>query len=247
MERFVEKALIVSFVLLLSGTSQAQGLWSLKPMAGGVLSAYAGEDTEGLKQRMGWTAGVEVGYSISQKFGVSSGLSYSQQGCVLNKDRRAYCKCASNISDANEDFYLRTKYFSVPLLAEFYVAKGLALKAGIQASILHHATEKYAVMINKYPYPMNDPSAVQYHATEYYREERYANWKSQMGLVDMTIPIGISYEYAGVVLDARYYYGLTHPFEDLDYDKSFHFWDGGIPHKARTSMLTLTLGYRFEL
>ena len=244
MERFVEKALIVSFVLLLSGTSQAQGLWSLKPMAGGVLSAYAGEDTEGLKQRMGWTAGVEVGFSISQKLGVSSGLSYSQQGCVLNKDGRVYCKCFSNIYDARDDFYLRTKYFSIPLLAEFYVAKGLALKAGIQANILHHATEKYAVLINKYP--IDDLSATEYHGAEFYREERHGNWKSQMKSVDLTIPIGLSYEYAGVVLEARYYYGLTHPLENLDMSYS-HFWDGVMPRKARTSMLTLTLGYRFEL
>lgn len=240
----MKRILIVSIVLLLSGTSMAQSRWSVKPMAGGVLSTYVGENTEGLRQRMGWTAGIEVEYSISHKFGLSSGLSYSQQGCVLNKDGRAYCNCFSNIYDANEDFYLRTKYFSVPFLAEFYVAKGLALKAGIQASILHHATEKYAVLINKYP--IDDLSATEYHSAEFYREERHGNWKSQMKSVDMTIPIGISYEYAGVVLDARYYFGLTHPLDDPDM-YYFHFWDGGMPRKARTSMLTLTLGYRFDL
>jgi hypothetical protein len=239
----MKRILIVSIVLLLSGTSMAQNRWSVKPMAGGVLSTYVGEDTKGLKQRMGFTAGAEVGYSLSPKFGLSLGLSYTQQGCVLDKEQRPYWLGVSDITDANEDYYLRTKYVSVPLLAEFYVTKGLALKAGLQANFLHHATETYTVLINR---NQNAAQGESFKEGEWYSEERYDKWKSMIKSVDITIPIGLSYEYAGVVIDARYHIGLSHPLSGLD-DFHGHFYEGKTPLKARTSMLTLTVGYKFEL
>jgi hypothetical protein len=243
MKKKLEK-LFVSFMLLIpSVTCMAQNRWSVKPMVGGVLSTYVGEDTKGLKQRMGFTAGAEVGYSLSPKFGLSLGLSYTQQGCVLDKDRRPYVKGVSDITDANEDFYLRTKYVSVPLLAEFHIAKGLALKAGLQANFLHHATETYTVLINR---NQNAAQGESFKEGEWYSEERYDNWKPKMKSVDITIPIGLSYEYAGVVVDARYHIGLSHPLSGLD-DFHGHFYEGKTPLKARTSMLTLTVGYKFEL
>jgi len=244
MKRIVENKFVLVFVLLLlSGTSMAQSRWSVKPMAGGVLSTYVGENTKEFKQRMGWMAGAEVGYSVSQPLRFSLGLAYTQQGCVLDKDQRLVWKGIARITAAREDFYLRTKYFSVPLLAEYYVAKGLALKTGIQANFLHHATEEYTVRIDDNILdgePINEWNDM----SKIYYEDRNYNWKSKMNSVDITIPIGLSYEYAGVVVDARYHLGLSHSLGD-----SVHFYTDtdSSPKNARTSMLTLTLGYRFEL
>ena len=53
--------------------------------------------------------------------------------------------------------------------------------------------------------------------------------------MDFGIPVGLSYEYKNVTLDARYYFGLTR------IDKSQEL------ENIRNRCLTLTLGYRFNL
>ena len=49
---------------------------------------------------------------------------------------------------------------------------------------------------------------------------------------DFSIPVGISYEYANVQLDARYNFGVTKVFENSD---------------IKNSVFQLTLGYKFDL
>ena len=53
--------------------------------------------------------------------------------------------------------------------------------------------------------------------------------------IDFGIPIGLSYEYKNVTLDARYYFGLT----KLDKTED--------PENTRNRCLSITLGYRFHL
>ena len=53
--------------------------------------------------------------------------------------------------------------------------------------------------------------------------------------VDFGIPVGLSYEYKNVVLDARYYFGLT------KIDKTENHED------CHNRYLSFTLGYRFHL
>ena len=45
------------------------------------------------------------------------------------------------------------------------------------------------------------------------------------------IPVGLSYEYKNIVLDARYNFGLIKVFKGLDLT-------------SRNSLITLTLGYK---
>ena len=53
--------------------------------------------------------------------------------------------------------------------------------------------------------------------------------------VDFGIPVGLSYEYKNIMLDARYYFGLT------KIDKTEN------PDTAKNRYLSITLGYRFGL
>ena len=48
----------------------------------------------------------------------------------------------------------------------------------------------------------------------------------------LSVPLGLSYEYQNVVLDARYVFGLT---------KVMNFLNG------KNRMITLTVGYKFDL
>ena len=50
--------------------------------------------------------------------------------------------------------------------------------------------------------------------------------------VDFSIPVGLSYEYSNVVLDARYNWGLTKTYEGVD---------------SKNSVFQITLGYKFDL
>ena len=52
---------------------------------------------------------------------------------------------------------------------------------------------------------------------------------------DFGIPVGLSYEYKNITLDARYYFGLTR-MDDAEEDPA-----------ARNLCLSITLGYKFKL
>ena len=50
--------------------------------------------------------------------------------------------------------------------------------------------------------------------------------------VDLSIPVGLSYEYNNFVLDGRYNFGVTKVVDKLD---------------AKNSVFQITLGYKFDL
>ena len=49
---------------------------------------------------------------------------------------------------------------------------------------------------------------------------------------DLAIPVGVSYQYQNIVLDARYNWGVTKVFDDGD---------------SKNSVFQITLGYKFSL
>lgn len=63
-----------------------------------------------------------------------------------------------------------------------------------------------------------------------YTDDSNENYQTFM----LSIPVGVSYEYEHVILDARYEFGLTKVFKDNLYD-------------ARTHGLVFTMGYRLGL
>ena len=98
-------------------------------------------------------------------------------------------------------------FLNIPVLANFYVAQNFALKIGLQPAFLLSAKQK----ANKSEYDV----------------------KSGMQSIDLSVPIGLSYEFADFVIDARYNLGLT------KVNKS----NGSI----RNSVIQFTLGYKIHL
>lgn len=49
---------------------------------------------------------------------------------------------------------------------------------------------------------------------------------------DLAIPVGLSYQYQNIVLDARYNWGVTKIMDDVD---------------SKNSVFQITLGYKFAL
>ena len=56
--------------------------------------------------------------------------------------------------------------------------------------------------------------------------------KEKVEGVDLAIPVGVSYQYQNIVLDARYNWGVTKIMDDVD---------------SKNSVFQITLGYKFAL
>ena len=115
----MKKILLMAVVMLASVASYAQqavGTFTLQPKIG--MNVASLTKCDGCDPRIGLAAGVEAEYQATDIFSVSAGLIYSMQG---NKAKE-------------EGVTLTTKldYINIPILANVYVTKGLAVKLGVQ-------------------------------------------------------------------------------------------------------------------
>jgi hypothetical protein len=180
---------VMAVAALSANAQQEAGTFSIQPKAGLTVSSLSGDGT---KAKAGFTAGVEGMYQAAEKFGVSLGVMYAMQGAK---------------SKADTDLKLNYGYINIPILANYYVVKGLAVKAGIQPGFMVSAKEKY-----------NSVSR---------------DVKDGCKKFDFSIPVGVSYEIANVVFDARYNFGLTKTVKDVE--------------KGKNGVFTFTVGYKFGL
>ena len=166
----MKKLMMIAAMMLAAVTVNAQeaGQAFLKPMVGGTLTTIT--DIHESKMKFGLVAGAEVGYMFSDKLGLTGGLLYTMQGCKFKE---------GDDSD-------KLEYLNVPVLVNYYVAPGFAIKAGAQAGFLMKAK-----------------------SGDY-------DFKDACKKVDFSIPVGLSYEFSDFVIDARYNFGLTKIFDDAD-------------------------------
>mgnify|MGYP004680925519 FL=1 len=141
-------------------------------------------DADNSDSRIGLVLGGEFEYRVSPIFSLSAGALYSMQGC----------KGTAEDDDGNTgDVSLKLDYINVPILANVYVVKGLAIKLGIQPgfNVRHKAT----ATVSGVNVTTNLPGV-----------------KS----VDFSIPIGVSYEFNRFVIDGRYNLGVTKLIDGAD-------------------------------
>lgn len=169
----MKKILLTAVVMLASLASYAQqavGTFTLQPKIG--MNVASLTKCDGCDPRIGLAAGVEAEYQATDIFSVSAGLIYSMQG---NKAKE-------------EGVTLTTKldYINIPILANVYVTKGLAVKLGVQPAF--NVSDKQKLSGGKASVEAEDVGAESF---------------------DFSIPVGLSYEYNNVVFDARYNFGVT--------------------------------------
>ena len=150
------------------------------------------------KVKIGLVAGVEGLYMVKPKFGVSAGRLYSDQGSSLD------------VSSGSSD--LNLAYINLPVLANFYVADGLALKVGLQPGYLLSANAKVSGG------GTNSDTDV----------------KDNFETLDISIPLGMSYEFNNFVIEGRYNLGLT------------KIPKGSNTKDSKNSVIQVTIGYRFN-
>jgi opacity protein-like surface antigen len=169
----MKKLMMIAVMAIFAMTASAQninrevGAFTLQPKVGLALGSFSGDYIKPVgsdakpKTRVGFIAGVEGEYYIADWFGAALGLNYAQQGWKF------------------EDTKTKLDYLNVPIVANFYVARGLALKTGAQ----------FGFLLNS--------------------KVDGVDRKDDCKKMNFSIPIGISYEISNIVLDIRYNVALT--------------------------------------
>ena len=201
------KTWILTIVALLTSVvAEAQhreGTFTVQPKVGLNVSTL----TDAQKTIADACFGMEAEYMFTNIFSLSAGVMVSNQG--------------GKYDEAGLSYTADLDYANIPIMANVYVLPGLALKAGVQPGFRMKAKMK-----------TDDGS---YDIDEFYRLAGMLipGEEPKVNKFDLAIPVGISYEYENVVLDARYNWGLL-KVENIGpayYNRVFE----------------VTLGYKFEL
>ena len=173
----MKKLMILAVMAIASLTANAQqevGTISVTPKVGFNLATVTDADDASFK--FGLVAGADVNYQVAEKFAVSAGLFYSMKGA----------KAKEKVNGVSYTEKYNLDYINIPILAQYYVIPGLAIKAGLQPAF--NVKHKYKI---------------ESHGDSY--EGDIDHFKG----FDLAIPIGVSYQFSDFVVDARYNFGLT--------------------------------------
>ena len=195
------KKMILSAIVMVATTSafaqHAVGSLTVQPKVG--LNIANMTDSDGADPRIGLVAGAELEYQVSDWFSLAGGAVYSMQG--------------AKASESGFSGTLKLDYINIPIVANFYVAKGLALKFGLQPGF-------------------NVSSKLSASGGGVSASTSLSNLGIDIKSFDLSIPVGASYEFNNIVIDARYNVGSTKLVDGED---------------SRNSVFQFTIGYKFGL
>lgn len=179
------KKIVLAAVMLLSSVSmfaqQDVGSLTIQPKVGFNVSNVT--KTHG-DTRIGVVAGAEAEYQLGDIYSIAVGLLYSSQGNKQTVDLPVLGKASVTWAPS---------YLNIPVVANVYVVKNLAVKLGVQPGFC------------------------------------VAKDKLKANTFDLSIPVGLSYEYKNFVLDGRYNFGVTNLAKGVD---------------TKNSVFQFTLGYK---
>ena len=175
----MKKLFLMAVMALATVSSFAQhavGTFTIQPKVGLNLANVTKGDGD---IRVGAVAGAEFEYQVSDIFSLSAGALYSMQGCKGEVE--------------GYDATVKLDYLNIPILANVYVVKGLAVKLGIQPGF--NVTSKASV----------EKSGT-----------KVTTDLDGIESVDFSIPIGLSYEINNFVIDGRYNLGVSKIMDGSD-------------------------------
>lgn len=199
----MKKILVIVAALFVAAQSFAQvepGTFTIQPTAGINISKTTSDHS---KSKVGFVGGLEFGYKVNKLIALTAGAMYSCEGW--------------NIPDVDGGGKANLSYINVPVLVNFYVVKGLALKAGVQPG-----------------FSVGGKMVAGGHTID------FKEFKSlvELNAVNFSVPVGISYEIKNFTIDARYNIGVS------AIAKSPLFNDS---NAARSSVFQIVLGYKIPL
>ena len=187
----MKKLFFAAAVLMCSLTAFAQskeGTFNILPKAGINISTLSNKDNA--KVKVGFTAGAEAEYQLTKQLSLSAGALFSMQGAKSTTVFREVDNTTKEIREVDIKNTMEFDYINVPILANYYIIEGLAVKLGIQPGFNIVAKRKRTDGVDKV-------------------SENLKNLGVDVRKVDFSIPIGISYELNDFVVDARFNLGLT--------------------------------------
>ena len=175
----MKKIMMIAAMMLLSVGAFAQnevGQITLQPKVGANLSTITGDGDQ--KMKFGLLAGVEAEYGLAENFGLAIGALYSMEGCRY-----------TDYLGTDKSLNFNLDYINIPIMANYYLAPGFAIKAGVQPAfnVRHKAS---------YDGDSADLDGIQ--------------------SFNFSVPVGLSYQISDFVIDARYNIGITKLVKDAD-------------------------------
>jgi len=218
---------VAAFMATAANAQFEKGTWSLQPFLGVGFSSITNTSdlpignnkTLDKKVKGVSVIGGEAEYQFAEKFSAAAGINYTSQGVAWDDYNDGSVKY--------KDINVSLGYIKIPLVANYYIFKGFAVKAGVQ----------FGFLIN---------SKINLHAEGKVNidgerdADIYASvdMKDQFKKFDFSIPVGVSYQFkVPITIDARYQIGLTRLNKNTA--------DG--VKNSKNSVFTLTVGYKFAL
>ena len=195
----MKKLLMIASALLISTGAYAQqevGSLTIQPKVGLNIANYRSSDDS--DPRVGLAVGAEFEYQITNMFSLSAGALYSMQGATQSDSYSGY----------KSDVTMKTDYVNIPILANIYVAKGFAVKFGVQPAFNVKADYKVSSQGVTVSGSLSDLGV-------------------DIKSFDFAIPLGLSYEWNNIVVDGRYNLGVMKMVDNDDTKNSvFQFTVG---------------------
>ncbi len=232
-KKIMKKLMMIAAMMVAAVSANAQfepGTWSIQPKIGGTMSKVSnmpnfkfgkiGNTNLDVDKSIytGALIGAEFEYQVAQPFSVAAGLNFSMQGCKwgdfeIKKDGD-YAKA--------KDLKMELNYLNIPIVANFYLFKGFAIKTGVQFGFLLSAKQK---------------ATTETKVGDRHEETKESiDFKDECKKFDVAIPIGISYQVPTIpiYIDGRYNLGLTKINKDGDTN-------------YKNQVFQVTVGYKFAL
>jgi hypothetical protein len=231
----MKKFFVMATMMMAAITANAQyepGTFSVQPRLGFTASMMtnmpklqiSSDKTLDKQPAVGFIVGADMEYQLNELISLSAGLNWAQEGSGWENDKVK----DNGITYELKDPKIETSYLNIPITANFYVWKGLALRTGVQMGFLTSAKEKMTIETS------GSQNGVNINSTTEVDE----SIKDQFNKFEISIPVGVSYEFNNhLVLDARYNIGLSKLNKDSAPDDK----------DSRNGVFSLTLGYKIKL
>jgi hypothetical protein len=233
----MKKIMMIAAMMVATISANAQfeqGTFSIQPKAGGNAAWLSnmpnlnlgGGVTLDKTTAAGGIVGVEAEYMLTDNFSLAAGLTYGEQGSGYEDYEENYSGAKVELKDLKVDL----DYLNIPVVANYYLFRGFAVKAGVQFGFLTTAKIKGKTITT-----INGSTT-----TTEMEDKKIGNqdFKDTLEKFDLSIPMGISYEFkVPIVIDLRYNLGLTKVNkESASGVKDF-----------QNNVVSLTVGYKFAL
>ena len=182
-----------------------EGDFTIQPRVGVTFATMTGDDDAKMKTNL--TYGLEFERFFTDEFSVAAGIMFSNLGFKTS---------VFTINNVENKVTLNNYYGLIPITLNYYVVEGLAIKAGVQPSF------RMKTQMKEGDTKLDLDNAL----------DMYFGNEASINRFDLAIPVGLSYEFHRITVDARYNFGLVKVFK-------------GTKNNYYNRYISLTLGYKF--